>query len=118
MNRNEAIRYWSNPDKTMIKRSSSKQHQVYYNGVGAELLEGLHDVRSPKHVLDLAMCYGELKIIVDKTPAKTCINRFCKTHNICPTYRKLQYTFLGLDLLNVATDSSKRSFTPSSIKGD
>ncbi len=41
------------------------------------------------------MCYAELKLIVDKTPAKICINKFCKTRNFCAAFKKLQTTFLG-----------------------
>ncbi len=96
--RNEAIRYWSDPDKMLIKRcfiTSIEQHGVYVKVVNAKVPEGLHDVRSPKSVLELAMCYTKLKIIVEKTPADTCINKFYKTHDVCTTYRKLQYTFLG-----------------------
>ncbi len=41
------------------------------------------------------MCYAKPKIIVEKTPAETCINKFCTTHNVCIAFRKLQLTFLG-----------------------
>ncbi len=41
------------------------------------------------------MCYAEIKVIVVKTPAKACINKFCKTRNVCTTCKKLQLTSLG-----------------------
>ncbi len=41
------------------------------------------------------MCYAKLKLIVEKMPAEICINRFCKTRNICATFKKLQTMFLG-----------------------
>ncbi len=74
MHRNAEIRFWRDPNKMMIKRCliiPIKQHQIYYNGVDTKLRKGLHDVRSPEYVLDLAMCYAELKIIVEKTPTCT-----------------------------------------------
>ncbi len=39
------------------------------------------------------MCYTKLKVIVKNT--QTSINKFCKTHDVCAVYKKLQYTFLG-----------------------
>ncbi len=74
-----------------------RQCPVSYNRVYAELLEELSDynLQSPEFVLDLAVCYAKVKIISERTPAKTCINEFCKTHNIHAEYRKLQFTFLG-----------------------
>ncbi len=47
------------------------QHGIYVNGVGAELLEDMHDLQSPKYLLDSAMCYAKLKIIMQNTPAET-----------------------------------------------
>ncbi len=34
---------------------------------------------------------------VAKTPSKTCIKEFCKTHNVCTAFMKLKFTFLGPD---------------------
>ncbi len=41
------------------------------------------------------MCFVELKLIVEKTPAEICINEFCKTRNVRAAFKKLQTTFLG-----------------------
>ncbi len=71
-----------------------EQHQVYYHRVNTKILEGLYNVRFPKYVLDLAMCYAKLKIIVEKTPAMTCINKFCKTREVCTAFKKHRILFL------------------------
>ncbi len=96
---NNLAQGYYNTDRTMIKRCPIipiEQHGIYANGVDAELLKGLHDVRSPKYLLDSVMCYAELKIITQNTSAKTCINMFCRTHNFCAAYKKLRLTFFGL----------------------
>ncbi len=72
-----------------------EQHATYYNRVDADMLKGLTDQLSPEFLLDLAMCYAKLKFIVYHTPAKTCINKFHKTHNVHTVFRHLQFTFHG-----------------------
>ncbi len=42
---------------------------IYYR-VDAILLEGLTDLQSPEYILDLAMCYAKLKVIVRHTPLR------------------------------------------------
>ncbi len=85
-------------DKTMIEHCPIipiNQHGIYANGVKAELLKDMHDLRSPKYLLHSAMCYAKLKIIMQNTSAKTCINEFCKTCDFRAAYKKLRLTFLG-----------------------
>lgn len=41
------------------------------------------------------MCYGELKLIIEKTPAEICTNEFCKTRNVRAAFKKFQIMFLG-----------------------
>ncbi len=97
VHRNIAQGYY-NADRMMIEQCPiipSKQHGIYANGVEAELLEDLHDLRSPKYLLDSAMCYAELKIIMQNTSAETCINKFHKICNVCAAYKKLRLMFLG-----------------------
>ncbi len=87
-----------NADKTMIERCPiipMDQHCIDANGVDAELLEDMTNLRSAEYLLDSAMCYAELKIITQNTPAETCINEFRKTRNFCAAYLKLKLTFLG-----------------------
>ncbi len=72
-----------------------KQHGIYANGVDTELLKDLCDLRSPEYLLDSAMCYAELKIITQNTPAETCINKFCKTRDVLAVCKKFRLTFLG-----------------------
>ncbi len=55
----------------------------------------MYDLRSPKYVVDSAMCYSKLKLIVKMTPAETCINEFHKIHYVRAAYEKLQAKFLG-----------------------
>ncbi len=40
------------------------------NEVDADLLDDMYEVRSPKYLLDLAMCYVDLKITMEKTPPR------------------------------------------------
>ncbi len=56
-----------------------EQHPIYYYGANDKLLKDMPDLRSPKYALDSAMCYAKLKIIVEKTPTKTCIIKFRKS---------------------------------------
>ncbi len=89
---------YSNSDKTMIERCPIipiKQHVIYANRVGTELLEDMYDLRSPKYLLDSAMSYAKLKIIMQNTSTKTCIDKFCKTHDVNAVYKKLRLKFLG-----------------------
>ena len=72
-----------------------EQHGIYANGVDAELLKDMHGLRSPEYLLDSAMCYAELKLITQNTPAGTCINEFRKTRDFRAAYLKLKLTFLG-----------------------
>ncbi len=72
-----------------------KQHGFYYNGTDTKLLKEMYNLRLAEYVVDSAMCYVELKLIVKKTPAKTCINKFCKTHDVHEAFTKLQTIFLG-----------------------
>ncbi len=45
-----------------------KQHGIYHSGIDAELLEAMHDLLLPKYVVDSAICFAGLKLIVEKTP--------------------------------------------------
>ncbi len=95
--KNVAHRYYD-ADKMMIEHwpiIPIEQHGIYTNGVGVKLLKDMHDLQSPKYLLDSAMCYAELKIIMQNTSAETCINEFCKTLNFRVMYKKLRLTFLG-----------------------
>ena len=97
IHKNEAQGYYD-ANKTMIERCPiipMEQHGIYANGVDAELLKDMTDLRSPEYLLDSAMCYAELKIITQNTPAETCINEFCKTRDFHAAYLKLKLTFLG-----------------------
>ena len=97
IHKNEAHGYYD-ADKTMIERCPIipiDQHGIYANGVDAELLEDMTDLRSAEYLLDSAMCYAELKIITQNTPAETCINEFRKTRDFRAAYLKLKLTFLG-----------------------
>ncbi len=72
----------------MIKRCPIipiKEHVIYYNEFNADMLEGLTDLWFSKYLLDSFMCYTKLKVIVQHTPAETCINDFCKTRNHIPS---------------------------------
>ncbi len=96
MHRSEAIGYWSDLDRKMIEICHVipiEKHSVYYNRVNTKLLEP--DVRTPKYVLHLAICYAKLQALVEKTPAKTSINKFHKTCNVRASFKKLQDSFLG-----------------------
>ncbi len=47
-----------NGDKMMIKQCPMipiEQHGIYANGIDAELLKDMHDLRSPEYLLDSAM---------------------------------------------------------------
>ncbi len=95
----KATGYWSDPKKKIIEQCPIipiNQHAIYYNGVETKLLEDMTDLQSPEFLFYTAMCYAELKIIITKSPAKTCINKFCKTRNVCAAYKKLQFIYLGL----------------------
>ncbi len=50
----------------------------------------------PKYLLDSAMCYAKLKIIMQNTSTETCLNKLCKTRNVRAVYKKLRLTFLGM----------------------
>ncbi len=98
VHKNQAIGLFQDPDKTMIERCPIipiKQHGIYHNRINAELLEEMYDLRLPEYAVDSAMCCTKLKPFVEKTPAETCINKFCKTCNVCVAFKKLQTTFLG-----------------------
>jgi len=97
IHKNEAHGYYD-ADKMMIERCPiipMEQHGIYANSVDAELLEDMNDLQSPEYLLDSAMCYAELKIITQNTPAETCINEFRKTCYFRAAYLKLKLTFLG-----------------------
>ncbi len=97
MHRNKSQGYYD-ANKTMIERCPIipiKQHCIYANGVDDELLEAMHDLRSPEYLLDLTMCYAKLKIITQHTSAETCTNEFHKTRDFRAAYLKLKLTFLG-----------------------
>ncbi len=84
-NKNQAIELWSNPDKMMIMWCPIipiKQNGIYFGGTDAKLVEKMYDLRSPKYVVDSAMCYVELKLTVENPPAETCINKFHKTCDV------------------------------------
>lgn len=86
------------PDSLMINHCPiipEEQHQTYYRGVDVKLLRELSDLNFPGYVLDLAMCYTKLKIIVANTPVATFIKEYCKTHDFCAAFRRLQTPFLG-----------------------
>ncbi len=98
VHKNQVIGLWADPDKKMIEWCliiPIEQHHIYYHGVNAEILEKLSDHRSPKFIIDSAMSYADLRIIVEKTPAEIFIKKFHKTGNICTAFNKLQLTFLG-----------------------
>ncbi len=72
-----------------------KQHGIYANRLDVKLLKDMHDLRSPKYLLNSAKYHAELKIIMQNTSAETCINEFCKTCNFFFAYKKLRLTSLG-----------------------
>ncbi len=83
---------------TMIKQCPIiwiKKHVIYIGRTNAKLLKDLHDLQSLEYVVDSAMCYAKLKIMVEKTAAETCINKLRKTRNVQAAFKKLQVTFLG-----------------------
>ncbi len=84
-----------------------EQHLIYYNGVNAELIKEISDLQSPHYVLDLVMCYAKLKIIVEKTPAVTCMNEIYETHNVGAVFKKFQCTFCGLGFIQYCTRQLK-----------
>ncbi len=100
VHKNQANGLWRDPNKTMIERSPIipiipiEQHGIYYGGMDTKLLEEMYDLQSPKYAADSAMCYAKLKLIVEKTHAEICINKFCKTCDVCAAFKKLQTTFL------------------------
>ncbi len=55
----------------------------------------MSDLQSPDFVLDSAVCYAALKIIIEGTLAKTRINKFCKSRDVFAVYRKLKFTYLS-----------------------
>ncbi len=63
-----------------------EQHGIYFGGTDAKLLEEMYNLRTPKYAIDSAMCYVKLKLIVEKTPAETCIDEFCKTCDVCVAF--------------------------------
>ncbi len=82
--KNQAIGLWSNPDKMMIKWCPIipiEQHGIYFGGTDAKLLKEMHDLQSRGYAIDSAMCYAELRIIVEKSPSETFIYEFCKTRD-------------------------------------
>ncbi len=93
-----------------------KQHSIYYNRVDADVIKGFDDLPSPKYLLDSALCYAKLKVIVHHTPAETCINEFHKTHNAS----ERNFRIHSLDLVSPrgTEESSKMSCILSSTKGD
>ena len=98
VHKNQTYGFFEDPDKKMIERCPIipiEQHGIYHGGTDAELLEEMHDLRSPEYAVDSAMCYAELKLIVEKTPAEICINKFRKTRDVRAAFKKLQTTFLG-----------------------
>ncbi len=98
VHKNLAYGSFNDPDKKMIERCPIipiEQHGIYHNGMDAKLLEEMHDLHSPEYAVDSAMCYAELKLIIDKTPAEICINKFHKTCNVSAAFKKLQTTFFG-----------------------
>ncbi len=98
VHKNQTYGFFADPDKKMIERCPIipiEQHGIYYGGTDAELLEEMHDLRSPEYAVDSAMCFAELKLIVEKTPAEICINEFRKTRDVRAAFKKLQTTFLG-----------------------
>ncbi len=85
-------------DTLIIKKSliiPVNKHHQHFGGVDADLLKELGNLHSPEYVLDSVMCYAELKVIVVKTIPETCINEFCKTHNVWTAFKKFQLIFLG-----------------------
>ncbi len=64
------------------------------------------------------MCYAELKIIMQNTSAKTCIDEFCKTHNVCAAYRKLRLMFLGLGFTQRCTRQLEEELQTLKYKGE
>ncbi len=90
----------------------------YYNGVDVNVLKELADLQSLEYVLDLYVCYTELKIIVEKTPAETCIDKFCTTHVTALHTGNSKLHFLVWVSPNATTGSFRRSFVPSSRRGD
>ncbi len=98
VHKNQVIGLWRDPDKMMIERYPIipiEQHGIYYGGTDVKLLEEMYDLQSLEYAVDSAMCFAELKLIVDKTPAEICIKEFRKTHNVCAAFVKLQTMFLG-----------------------
>ncbi len=96
--RNKVFGFWGNPDKRMIERCPIipiKQHPVYFNGVNAGLLKDISDLCSANYALDSAMCCAELKIIVKKTLAKTCINVLQDPQCPCCVKRNFSISFLA-----------------------
>ncbi len=82
VHKNLAYEY-SDSDTKMIEQCPIipiKKHDLYASRVDTKLLEDLYDLRSPAYLLDSVMCYVELKIIMQCTTAKTCIDKFWKTH--------------------------------------
>ncbi len=121
MHKNQALGLWVHPDKKMMEQCPIipiEQHHIYYNGVDAELLEEMYDHQSSKFVVDFAMCYEELWIIVEKTPAETCINKFHRTCSICDALKRLQLTFLGPSFTQLCTGKLKEELCSLKYKGE
>ncbi len=95
VHKNQATGLCRDPNKTMIERCPIipfEQHGFYYGGTDSKLLEEIYDLQFPEYAVDSAMCFVELKLIIEKTPAESCIN---ETHDVCATFKKLQLSFLG-----------------------
>ncbi len=103
----------------MIKRCSIipiNEHVQYYNRTDTDVLKELGDFSSPEYVLDSANCYAELKVIVTRTPTKTCMNEFHKTCNVCAAFKKLKFTFIGPSFTQQCTVQFEDKCVPSSIR--
>ncbi len=120
VNKNLAYGY-SNSGKIMIEQCliiPIKQHGIYANRVDTKLLKEMYDFRSPKYLFDSTMCYAELKIIMQNTSAKTCIDKFCKTCNVRGAYRKLRLTFLGPGFTHFCTGQLEDELQSLKYKGE
>ncbi len=93
-----------------------KQHPVYNNGVDAKLLKLLPQVRSPKYVLDSALCYAKLKVIGEKPPLRPASRTSARPAMSAQHIRNFSILFLAWFIPNVVPDSSKRSFAYSKVR--
>ncbi len=110
---NNAVATSADQDKLTITRCPIipiipiRDHHQYYSRIDTEVLVELEKQHSPTYLLDSSMCYAELKLIVQNTPAKTCINKFCKTS-----------LFFVLSSLSTMLGSSKTNCPLSSTRGN